>query len=129
MNLYEKSKQYANGVSTLLRWIGSGASVVDKATAQKRADICTGRLSGNPCPQNVKEFEVTEAVSRAIKEQVALKAKLELKILGERRIFTCAGCGCPLSLKIWLPIEKLGLDEQELKSNPDFCWMKTESKP
>lgn len=126
MNLFEKAKQYANGVAVLSAWLGAGAPIVFKSTAQSRGDVCTGRLSGNPCPNNVKDFEVIESVSRAIKEQVTLKSKLELRILGEKSLSTCSGCGCPLALKIWLPIEKLALDEDELKNFPDFCWMKKE---
>jgi hypothetical protein len=126
VNLFEKAKQWANGVAVLSAWLGSGAPIVFKSTAQSRGDVCTGRLSGNPCSKNVKEYEVTEAISKAIKEQVTLKSKLELRILGEKSLFTCSGCGCPLPLKIWIPVEKLGLDEDELKNFPDFCWMKKE---
>jgi hypothetical protein len=128
MNIFEKARQYLNGVSILTEWLGYGALTVAPKHAQDRADICTGRLNGAGCPNNVKEFEVTEAVSQAIRTQVELKSKLQLRVQGEKALHTCKNCGCPLKLKVWLEIQQLGLDANEVEKLPEICWMKTEFK-
>lgn len=128
MNIFEKAKQYLNGVAILTDWLGSGARTVSPKQAQDRADICTGRITGAGCPNNVKEFEVTEAVSRGIRHQVELKSKLQLRVQGEKMLHTCQNCGCPLKLKVWLEIQQLGLDKGEVEKLPEICWMKAEFK-
>lgn len=126
MNLLEKAEAIKNGVATLKEWLGSGGICVDQHLAQKRADVCTGRISGTPCPNNVQDFQFAEAVSAVIRKHIELKSKLQLKVMGDRSLFVCNGCGCPLKLKVFVPLDKLGNDEESLKQFPAFCWMKTE---
>lgn len=128
MNLLEKAKAIKDGAKTLGEWLGSGGECVEQQLAQKRADVCTGRVSGNRCPNNVEDFKFAEAVSAVIRKHIELKSKLQMRVQSDRKLFVCNGCGCPLKLKVFVPLDRLGNDEESLKNFPDFCWMKTESK-
>ena len=119
MNLIEQAKQYAEGIKTLTAWLGAGAVTVDPRTSQDRADVCL------KCPQNV-EVKLIESIASAIKRQVELKNKLGLRVNGEKSLHTCSGCGCALRLRIHVPIQSLGLDEEELNRFDSACWMRKE---
>lgn len=123
MTLVEKASRYANGVRILSDWLGSGAQVVDKETAQKRANVCI------KCPMNQNGNMVTKAIAWAIKEQTDLKSELELRVDGEKSLHSCAVCSCWLKLKIWIPMNQLRSEEtpEDKAKWPAWCWMKTET--
>jgi len=121
-HLTERVAQFAEGARILTDWLGSGAITVDPATAQRRADICL------KCPMNANESFTAEAIAAAVRKQVEIKNHLQLRVGGEKNLKICSGCGCVLRLKVWLPTERLGLDDEELKKFPDFCWMQSEFK-
>lgn len=121
-NLIERVKQYSEGVKILTDWLGSGAITVDPATAQRRANVCL------KCPMNVKESPATEAIADAIRKQVEIKNRLNIRVDGEKSLHTCTGCGCVNRLKIWLPIERILPTPEELPKFDAACWLHTESK-
>ncbi len=120
MNLIEKVQQYKDGVETLAEWLGSGGICVDKELAQSRTNTCLG------CEFNKSGSVVSELISAAIKRQMELKNSLGLTTDGIRGLHTCENCGCPLKLKIFIPLDKLGNTDESLKKFPDWCWMKSE---
>jgi hypothetical protein len=71
------------------------------------------------------------SVASAIKKQVELKNKLNMRVLGEKQLLKCQGCGCVLRLKVFVPIETLSqhLDENDLKEFDPRCWVTAEMKP
>lgn len=126
-NLIELVKGYAGGLSTLYEWSQRGL-IVPQDQAQKRADICTGRISGIVCPNNIKGGLMPKLVSDAIKRQMELRLKLDLKVEGEDKLLSCSGCECPLKTKVFIPLEDLGVDESELSNFAPQCWMREEYK-
>lgn len=126
MNLKDRAVAYAGGIKTLFEWTITGA-VVDPEHAQKRADVCTGRLSGEKCPMNVSDWKVTELISLAVKRHIELKSKLNLRVKRDRKLFTCAGCGCPLKTLVWQEFETINPDESEREKLWPKCWKLSES--
>jgi hypothetical protein len=120
MNLIDRAKQIKDGMSTLTAWLGSGAQTIPLLDAQKRANVCIR------CPMNQLGSPATGAIADAIQKQVELKNKLELRVLGEKLLHHCTGCGCVLRLKIHIPITRLGLTTDELTKYDDNCWMRKE---
>src|SRR6185295_6817084 len=106
MTLIDKAKNFATGVRTLTEWLGSGGQTVDQNLAQTRADVCLR------CPNNGPSHDIVEATALAIKQQVELKNKLQLRVRGEKSLGSCSVCGCVMRLKIWLPIEKVKPDDE-----------------
>lgn len=121
MNLFDALKSYAHGARILIDWLGAGGRVVDNTLAQSRADVC------KLCPHNKAGLDFPEATSEFIREQVELKNHLQLRVGGEKSLFTCEVCLCPIKLKIWLPIEQVKLKPEEMDEFPAVCWLRKES--
>lgn len=123
MNLTDVARRYKDGLETIIEWLGSGGICVDIPIAQERTSICL------KCPHNVKGGIIPESVASAIKRQVELKNEIGLRTHGMKDLHTCELCTCFLPLKIFVPLENLGIDEKEaLESWPHFCWIYTEHK-
>jgi hypothetical protein len=118
----EAVAKYPNGVRILKDWLGSGAFVVDREISQARANVCL------TCPHNVKGFAVSDYVAKAIKEHVELKNSLELRVVGEKALYTCDVCACVLKLKIHVPISVIRghASQDETAKLPPYCWQLTE---
>lgn len=120
MTLFDQVKHLANGTQIIREWLGEGGVPVSYEQAQSRALVCLS------CPNNVPGGFITDAVANAIKAHLELKAKLSLKVSGERRLAQCSVCQCQLRLKIWCPVDLLrrrALPEDKL---PAHCWQLTE---
>lgn len=120
MNWIEQAKQLADGAEIITDWLGSGAETVSPEEAQRRADICLA------CPLNVNSGAITDAVAREIKRQVQIKNKLRLNVEGEDGLGKCAACLCETKLKIWLPMERVKPEPQELEKFHENCWLRAE---
>lgn len=120
MNLLEQAKHIPHGVEVIAKWLGSGGSVVDAETSQRRADICI------PCPNNVDGMMVVEAVALATKKFLSVKNAMKLHVNGEKKLGRCKLCGCVLRLQVHEPQEKVEAEvtDEEAKLLPDFCWKK-----
>lgn len=120
-NLIDKIKSYGTGLSVLMEWLGDDAICVDQHTAQVRTNTCL------VCPLHSEGSLVTEAVAKAIKNQVDIRNKLGLKTAGIKSLKFCGACNCYMPLKIFIPIERIAPDD-ELKEKLDpKCWMLSES--
>lgn len=122
-HLTERVAQFAEGARILTDWLGSGAITVDPATAQRRADICL------KCPMNVNESFTAEAIAAAVRKQVEIKNHLQLRVDGEKGLHTCTACGCVTRLKVWVPLERILPDAEELPKFDPGCWLRNEKKP
>lgn len=122
MNLINRISSYLNALPILLEWTVSGR-VVDEDEAQDRADICTGRKTGNPCPKNKEDFQLAEDIAAFFKQHVELKNKMQLRVQGEKQLYTCAGCGCPLKTKVWLEWRYVKPDAEEKNKFDQRCWL------
>ena len=123
MNLIELAKKYSDGLQTITEWLGTGGTCVDIKKAQNRTDICL------KCDKNQPGGIIPESVASAIKKQVELKNSIGLRTLGMKSLKTCQLCSCYLPLKIFVPLENLGVDEKEATEQfPSYCWMNLEYK-
>lgn len=120
MSLLERVQQFKEGAETIMEWLGSGASTVHCALAQRRADICI------KCPMNQHESSITESMATAIKRQVEIKNKLNLRVTGEKSLHSCTACGCVTRLKIWVPLQNIIPDPEELEKFHTDCWLRHE---
>lgn len=125
-NMIKTLKIYLSGFKTLSKWIKSGGECVPREVAQSRADICTGRLSGDKCPQNIEVSKIRNGISGFIRNLVERKIGTRHIIRRCWELKTCSGCGCPLRTKILVPLDKLQLDESVLRQFDDRCWMRKE---
>jgi hypothetical protein len=120
MTILEQASQVYEGAKTMKDWLGSGAETVPWNLAQERANVCVR------CPMNKPGSVATGAIADAIKKQVEIKNHLKLRVVGEKSLHHCEGCGCVLRLKIHIPIDKLGLNANTISVFPDNCWQKHE---
>jgi hypothetical protein len=112
--------------ATMREWIGEGLQ--PDPLAQDRADICTGRLSGKPCPYNyLGRWMLPEAVAGTIKKLVEVKTHLKLEVDGEDKLGFCEICNCKLSLKVHVPLNVI-LNNPPSGDFPPWCWVKKEQQ-
>lgn len=122
-----------DGKKVLSRWLGEGLKPVEPGLAQSRADVCTGRISGTPCPFNQDGFQLVAYAADALRRVSEEKNKLSLKVEGEENLKTCAQCFCHMSTKVWVPIETIigetpSAMQQKIKREAPHCWQFTESQ-
>jgi hypothetical protein len=122
MNLLDRASKYIHGITVLKDWIGDGGFSVDQHTAQSRTNKCL------LCPMNKPGLKLADAVSGEIKKQMELKRDIQLRVIGEKALFTCEACLCPLPLKVWTPIQNIWLDPEEYEHYWSDCWLVAESK-
>lgn len=131
MNLLDRIKNVANGIPTLLEWLGDGYCV-DQHTAQSRANKCL------LCPLNQPGPKLIDVVAESVHKQLEIKNAMKLRVIGEKSLHSCAVCDCNLPLKMWPIIERISLDGEEIKQfktkleevgkKEDDCWLVKESK-
>ena len=102
------SEGLKNGAATLKDWSDDGFAAVASDEAQNRSDICTGRLSGNPCPFNTNpDIKLPDSLADIIKGQLEKKNGMKLVVEGEQDLNICTVCACFLKLKVWTPMETI----------------------
>jgi hypothetical protein len=123
------AEKYQNGKGILSDWLGSGAATVPAALAQARANICTGKAGGRPCPSNTRESGLEHLFGEGLKKIVEMKNQAQLRVDGEKSLFGCDVCGCHLRTKIWTPMEhiKKHTPDAELMKHPTYCWLRREN--
>lgn len=114
-------------------WLGDGGVPVPPIQSQSRADVCTGRLTGTPCPKHVEkpiQELLTEPVALIVRRQIELKNKLKLRVEGEKSLHVCDACNCILKLLVHTPIKFIEETKtpELIESLPDHCWQKREIK-
>jgi hypothetical protein len=124
--LFAQVKHAPEAINIAGEWLGEGANPVAQTMAQARSDVCTGRLTGNPCPKNeLSGWSFSMPIANRIHEWLERKNKMNLRVQGEDQLGTCAGCTCNLPLKVWVPfhnIHKHTPDATFQKLDPR-CWM------
>ncbi len=124
-NFIEQLKDYKRGMEILYDWIGSGGVPVSQQLAQQRGNTCL------TCEFNDNGIKLTETIADAIKEQVACKNHISLRVNGEHGLKTCRACECVLRLKIWCPISTINhsfTKEELVEKFPDWCWQRKENQ-
>ena len=119
-----------NGAKAIIE--GFGENPPPQEVAQARSDICTGRLSGVPCPNNhTGGFSLTATASQVIHAQRQRKLELNLAVEGEGSLGVCKVCKCYLPLKIWYHIATINdhTPDSTLANFPSFCWIKQGCQP
>lgn len=102
--LAESGRKLLTGAGILSDWLGEGAKPVAPELAQARADVCTGRLSGTPCPHNNAGWKPVESIASIIRAWSAKKNEMNLSVTGEEQLHSCGVCLCDLKTKVWLPL-------------------------
>lgn len=114
----ERLNNYANGLSVLRDWVGTGGVPVEQHVAQARANICLD------CPHNREGVKLADTIAAAVKEQIELKNHLHLHVNGEYRLKSCMVCDCVNRLQIWCP-DKLfegHYTAADMVRYPPECW-------
>ncbi len=120
MNLIESASRFVSGAEIIREWLGAGAVTIDPSLAQKRADICAA------CPMNIHGGTISASIAQAVKRQVEIKNKLKLRVDGEKKLGRCSACSCESRLKIWLPLERILPDPEEMQNFDPKCWLRNE---
>lgn len=129
MDLLKLAGQCFHAEKTIREWWGDGGHPDPKA--QDRADVCTGRLTGKPCPYNYHgRWLFPKAVADAIRRCFEIKSHAQLTVTGEENLGQCECCNCVLSLKVHTPLTHIlnTTNPRELEKFPEWCWIKTEMK-
>lgn len=114
----------ATGLSNLMAWTDDGR-VVDKEKAEARATVCSG------CSQNGKGDWTrffTVPAAEIIRKQLGMKNDMSLATTKDMELGVCEVCSCPLTLKVWSPLEYAlrKMADTTKQALPNHCWMKTE---
>lgn len=120
MNTLETIKRGAENIPDLFM-----EPVVEKAVAQKRADICL------KCPLHVHGSPLIGAAAALIKKALEVKNMANLRVAGEKQLRTCSVCSCEMRLKVWEPRAKVlanTTDEDLIRFHRD-CWIRSEEQP
>lgn len=112
----------AAGAKTLTSWIGDGAEPVSKELSASRASVCS------KCPMN-KPGEIGNFFERAaaelIRRQVEFAKECELSTPHDDRLGVCSGCGCPLHLKVHVPLAEIrkNMAYDSFQEYAAGCWI------
>lgn len=117
----------AVGAETLVEWIESGDDAVAPDLSERRAETCVS------CPQN-KSGDLlsffTRPASEAIRKELNRRRDWNLSTKSDERLNVCDACGCPLKLKVHVPIAtiKEHMPKESLAALDGRCWILSESK-
>lgn len=113
------------GAVTIADWLGSDGKSVEKELSESRAKICA------TCPQNqagdLTSF-FTKPVSDLIRRQLQEREGLKLSTLQDAHLGVCGACGCPLKLKVHVPLNFITqhMHEPEKANLDKRCWILSE---
>lgn len=120
ITLYQSVQAF---VQFLLNWKLKGGSLVDQATANARAEICSGCHNNKPTKEVRKSCCGGGAAANA-----ALYAARKLIIQNkttssDKKLLVCDLCKCDLKIKVWIPNDAL-ITPEDINAYPTFCFMK-----
>lgn len=121
-----KPRQIGTGVATLGDWLGDGANPVGHELSDQRANICCD------CPQNKRGDWLslfTKPVAELIRRQIEERKQLRLATSKDEALGVCDACGCPLKLKVHVPLENITkkLKPQDREKLDARCWILSET--
>lgn len=104
-------RRLIGGASRIGMWLLSGARPVSRFLASQRAATCAA------CPMNLLAGKLgfASVVGGALAKAMGMKGPPGVR----GKLGTCAGCGCNLTLKVWVPLRG---DEDASALHPG-CWV------
>lgn len=128
---FRKITRVGTGITTLADWLGSDGTPVANTLAEQRAGICAGTDDKSKCPLNNKGDLLsifTKPAADLIRRQIEEKKKMNLRTTKDSELGTCDACGCPLELKVHVPLKfiKTHMKEPEASQLDPRCWIKKE---
>lgn len=133
-NWYRRIVRTGTGMATLADWLGTDGKPVDPALAEQRAATCAGDPADpkTKCPQNQSGDLISffvKPVAELLRRQLAERDNLGLKTGRDGQLGVCDACGCPLKLKVHVPLSfiKKHIKEPEWKQLDPRCWILRES--
>lgn len=121
ISVYKTVQSFAQFLNN---WLLKGGKLVDQATANARAEICV------QCHNCVPSSEVRKSCcggGAAANTAIAVARKLIIQnktTPSDKKLLTCGLCGCDLKIKVWIPINALGIEKQDANAYPTHCWLK-----
>lgn len=112
----------ATGVATLADWLGNEGKPVEPALSEARATICA------TCPQNkagdLMSF-FTRPVAELLRRQLEERRNMNLRTSLDEKIGVCDACGCPIKLKVHVPLSfiKAHIQKPERDLLDPRCWI------
>jgi hypothetical protein len=127
MNILAEIVNDARAVMLMKDWLGEEMKPVTRESAEQRASIC------EPCKKNIEPKwwdRFKHAVADVIRDQIAIKNKLDLKLPNDEALGMCQVCGCAAILKPWAPIKHIQdhTPAETLALFPGNCWIPKEIK-
>jgi hypothetical protein len=112
----------ANGIATLVDWLGDGAKPVPPEVSAQRAKICS------TCPMNrtAKWRELLkESFATTLLAYERLRRKHKFVTPNDKDLGVCHVCGCFLLLKVHTPLKTITdhMEESEYGEFPANCWI------
>lgn len=125
-----KAKALVAGAKTLMEWDDSGEPPVGRDLATSRASVCVA------CPLN-QQGDWTDwftiPAAELIQRRIQKAAARNLSTVHDERLKLCSACGCPLRLKVHVPIEWIGKrlspEQRSRMESAPSCWVIGELKP
>jgi len=128
----DKAKKQIAGVLVVGDYVLHGSKAIPLAESQARADVCTGRLSGKPCPRHVQSWDFNGPTRQVIRIEMEKRTNAGRKLQDEDAVKVCSVCGCWLPLKVDVPFVTIwkhtsdAMFDQFPKDSP--CWITKERK-
>jgi hypothetical protein len=115
------------GAAVLKDWLGEGGTPVSQELAERRATTCVC------CNRNVAPRwweKMMNRIAVAIRQQLSVKQKCEIKTSLDDDLHMCQICGCCLQLKVHVPVKHVAdhTRPEMLDKMPSYCWIRGEIK-
>lgn len=118
-------KGIENFTNFLWGWVGAGKPLVDQAQANSRAETCVSCHNNVNVDQAVKIGCCGRGMTNVLNDFT--KRIIQTRSTPfDNRIKSCALCGCYLKMKVWVPIEAMGITKEDSNAYPTFCFIKKE---
>lgn len=124
------------GVATITDWLGDDGKPVAPELSESRASICCGNghhktpatPDGTKCPQNMAGDLIsffTKPVADLLRTQIEERNSMKLSTSKDGQLGVCYACGCPLKLKVHVPLRFIKKHMKPTESNnlDARCWI------
>ena len=115
-------KNASVGIKTYLDWFGNGTPETIPV-AEARAEVCL-KCEFNQKGGLVERF--SQATANEIMAVMGVLKDLNLHTSRESELHVCSKCDCPLSAKVFAPIDivRKHIRPETMASLPEWCWIK-----
>lgn len=119
-----KARELVSGAKTLMEWDDSGEPPVSRDLSTSRAAVCA------ECPLN-QQGDWTEwftvPAAELIKRRIQKAQERNLSTIYDEKLKLCSACGCPLRLKVHVPIawvtKRITDKQKETMKTAPRCWV------